>query len=97
MSDHSQSSDNQPGSADPAAKRFDGPPRSLFNHLLEAVLEQVAEPKQDLEQNLKSALSKVFKRYDMVTREEFEQQQQNLKQAQAALKELKSQLDEISA
>jgi BMFP domain-containing protein YqiC len=97
MSAHPDSPDGQANSANSASNPFDGEPRSLLTHLLEAVLEQVSEPKNDLEQNVKSALSNVFKRYDLVTREEFEQQQQNLVKAQALLKDLKRQLDEITA
>ena len=74
----------------------DGEPRSLLSHLIDAVLEQVSEPKKDLELNIASALSNVFKRYDLVTREEFEQQQQNLSKAQALLSDLKRQLDEVT-
>ena len=96
MSTHPDSPDSQANSANSASNPFDGEPRSLLTHLLEAVLEQVSEPKKDLELNIASALSNVFRRYDLVTREEFEQQQQNLSKAQALLSDLKRQLDEIT-
>lgn len=96
MSFHPDSRDDQANSANSGSSQFDGEPKSLLSHLLEAVLEQVSEPKKDLELNVKSALSGVFKRYDLVTREEFEQQQQNLIKAQASLEDLKRQLDQIN-
>ena len=96
MSTKHNSSGGRADSVNSASNAFDGEPRSLLSHLIDAVLEQVSEPKKDLELNIASALSNVFRRYDLVTREEFEQQQQNLSKAQALLSDLKRQLDEIT-
>lgn len=69
----------------------------MLEQLLQAILEQVKEPKADLEKNLRAVLSEMISRMDLVSQEEFIRQQNTLKVAQANLQHLNAQLETLTA
>lgn len=69
----------------------------MLEQLLQAILEQVKEPKADLEKNLRAVLSEMISRMDLVSQEEFMRQQNALKVAQANLQHLNAQLETLTA
>lgn len=69
----------------------------MLEQLLQAILEQVKEPKADLEKNLRAVLSEMISRMDLVSQEEFIRQQNALKVAQANLQHLNAQLETLTA
>jgi BMFP domain-containing protein YqiC len=69
----------------------------MLEQLLQAILEQVKEPKADLEKNLRAVLSEMISRMDLVSQEEFIRQQNALKVAQANLQHLNAQLETLIA
>lgn len=69
----------------------------MLEQLLQAILEQVKEPKADLEKNLRAVLAEMISRMDLVSQEEFIRQQNALKLAQAHLQSLNAQLETLNA
>ncbi len=72
----------------------------MFETLLQAILEQVDQPKKDLEHNLRALLSEAATKMDLVSREELERQKtalnsanQKLEQLQELVKNLEAQLN----
>lgn len=71
----------------------------MFETLLQAILEQVDQPKKDLEHNLRALLNEAATKMDLVSREELERQKtalnsanQKLEQLQELVKNLEAQL-----
>ncbi len=56
-----------------------------------------ATPAKDIERNLRALLSSLFARLDLVTREEFDVQQQVLLRAREQLKQLEARVAELEA
>jgi BMFP domain-containing protein YqiC len=56
-----------------------------------------ATPAKDIEKNLRALLSSVFSRLDLVTREEFDVQQEVLRHAREKLKQMETRVAELEA
>jgi BMFP domain-containing protein YqiC len=56
-----------------------------------------ATPAKDIEKNLRALLSSVFSRLDLVTREEFDVQQEVLRHAREKLKQMEARVAELEA
>lgn len=60
----------------------------MLETLLQAILEQIDQPKKDLEHNLRALLNEAVTKMDLVSKEELERQQTQLQQANVRLNEL---------
>ncbi|ALH94601.1 accessory factor UbiK family protein [Acinetobacter equi] len=60
----------------------------MLETLLQAILEQVDQPKKDLEHNLRALLNEAITKIDLVSKEEIERQRTQLNQANLRLNEL---------
>lgn len=56
-----------------------------------------ASPARDIEKNLRALLSSSFSRLDLVTREEFDIQQEVLRRSREKLKQLETRVAELEA
>jgi len=61
---------------------------SMIETLLQAILEQVEQPKSDLEHNLRALLNEAVTKMDLVSRDEIERQKTALANANLRLNEL---------
>ena len=67
--------------------------QNLFDEISNKISETIAaSPAKDLEKNVKAMMSATFSRMDLVTREEFDIQQEVLAQTRAQLTELERRL-----
>lgn len=64
----------------------------MIEALLQAILEQVDQPKKDLEHNLRALLNEAVTKMDLVSREELERQQTALNSANQKLIGLQEQV-----
>lgn len=60
----------------------------MIETLLQAILQQLDQPKKDLEHNLRALLSEAVTKMDLVTQEELERQKTALKNAHQRLDQL---------
>ena len=60
----------------------------MIETLLQAILEQVDQPKKDLEHNLRALLSEAVSKMDLVSKEELDRQRTALNNANLRLNEL---------
>ena len=67
----------------------------MLEHLLQSILQQVQQPKEDLEKNLRAVLSEAISRMDLVSREELERQQALLQDARNTIRDLSSQIEQL--
>lgn len=67
----------------------------MFEQLVQNVLQQLQQPKKDIEQNVRALLSEAISKMDLVTRDELERHQQALINANNKLVELQQQLEEL--
>ena len=67
----------------------------MLEHLLQSILQQVQQPREDLEKNLRAVLSEAISRMDLVSREELERQQVLLHEARTTIRELSSQIEQL--
>lgn len=65
----------------------------MIETLLQAVLEQVDQPKKDLEHNLRALLSEAVSKMDLVSKEELDRQRTALNNANLRLNELLQQVE----
>jgi len=63
--------------------------------LLQAILQQIEEPKKDLEHNLRALLNEAVSKMDLVSKEEIERQRTALNQANQRLNELLKQVESL--
>jgi BMFP domain-containing protein YqiC len=56
-----------------------------------------ATPAKDIEKNLRALLSSVFSRLDLVTREEFDVQQEVLRHAREKLKQMETRVADLES
>jgi len=61
---------------------------TMIETLLQAILEQVEQPKSDLEHNLRALLNEAVTKMDLVSRDEIERQKTALANANLRLNEL---------
>ena len=67
----------------------------MIETLLQAILEQVAQPKKDLEHNLRAFLNEAVTKMDLVSKDEITRQQHALNSANIRLNELLKQVAEL--
>ena len=67
----------------------------MIETLLQAILQQIEEPKKDLEHNLRALLNEAVSKMDLVSKEEIERQRTALNQASQRLNELLKQVESL--
>ncbi|ENW88042.1 accessory factor UbiK family protein [Acinetobacter indicus] len=67
----------------------------MIETLLQAILEQVDQPKKDLEHNLRALLSEAVSKMDLVSKEELDRQRTALNNANLRLNELLQQVEAL--
>lgn len=67
----------------------------MIETLLQAILEQVEQPKTDLEHNLRALLNEAVTKMDLVSRDEIERQKTALSNANQRLTELLQQVETL--
>ena len=65
----------------------------MIETLLQAILEQIDQPKKDLEHNLRALLNETVTKMDLVSKDELTRQQTALNNANARLEQLQQQLN----
>lgn len=65
----------------------------MLETLLQAILEQIDEPKKDLEKNLRALLNEAVEKLDLVSRQEIDRQKTALQSANQRLAELQKQME----
>ena len=68
----------------------------MIEQLLQAILEQLHEPRADLEKNLRALLSEMITRMDLVSQEEFLRQQTALLNAQKNIANLLVEIETLT-
>jgi BMFP domain-containing protein YqiC len=69
--------------------------KTMIETLLQAILEQVEQPKTDLEHNLRALLNEAVTKMDLVSRDEIERQKTALNNANQRLTELLLQVEAL--
>lgn len=69
----------------------------MIDALVQNILQQLQQPKQDLEHNLRAVLTEAISKMDLVTHEELQRQQQALALANQRLQALQQQLEILQA
>ncbi|MCU4443932.1 accessory factor UbiK family protein [Acinetobacter pittii] len=64
----------------------------MLETLLQAILEQIDEPKKDLEKNLRALLNEAVEKLDLVSKQEIDRQKTALQSANHRLEELQKQV-----
>ncbi|MDQ9023083.1 accessory factor UbiK family protein [Acinetobacter sichuanensis] len=64
----------------------------MIETLLQAILEQVDQPKKDLEHNLRALLNEAVNQMDLVSKDELERQKTALQNANLRLAKLQTQV-----
>ena len=67
----------------------------MIETLLQAILEQVDLPKQDIEHNLRALLNEAVTKMDLVSKDEIERQKTALNNANLRLEELMKQVESL--
>lgn len=67
----------------------------MIETLLNAILEQVDQPKKDLEHNLRALLNEAVTKMDLVSKDEIERQKTALENANARLSQLQAQVQAL--
>ncbi|MGU3311544.1 accessory factor UbiK family protein [Acinetobacter sp. M5A5_2a] len=65
----------------------------MLETLLQAILEQIDEPKKDLEKNLRALLNEAVEKLDLVSRQEIDRQKTALQSANQRLAELQKKVE----
>lgn len=65
----------------------------MLETLLQAILEQIDEPKKDLEKNLRALLNEAVEKLDLISRQEIDRQKTALQSANQRLAELQKQVE----
>jgi BMFP domain-containing protein YqiC len=68
---------------------------TMIETLLQAILEQLEQPKSDLEHNLRALLNEAVTKMDLVSRDEIERQKTALANANLRLNELLTQVEAL--
>ena len=64
----------------------------MLETLLQAILEQIDEPKKDLEKNLRALLNEAVEKLDLVSKQDIDRQKTALQSANQRLEELQKQV-----
>ena len=67
----------------------------MIETLLQAIMEQIEQPKKDLEHNLRALLSEAVAKMDLVSKDELERQRTALKNTNIRLNELLKQVEAL--
>ena len=67
----------------------------MIETLLQAILQQVEQPKQDLEKNLRALLNETVEKLDLVSKQELERQKTALNLANQRLIALQQQMQKL--
>ena len=67
----------------------------MIETLLQAILEQLDQPKKDLEHNLRALLNETVSKMDLVSRDEIDRQKTALENANQKLIELQEQVKQL--
>ena len=67
----------------------------MIETLLHAILEQIDQPKKDLEHNLRALLNEAVSKMDLVSKDELTRQQIALNNANIRLEQLQQQLAQL--
>ncbi len=67
----------------------------MIETLLQAILEQIDQPKKDLEHNLRALLNETVSKMDLVSKEELERQRTALNNANQRLSQLLIQVESL--
>ena len=67
----------------------------MFETLLQAIMEQLDQPKKDLEHNLRALLNEAVAKMDLVSKDELDRQKTALNNANARLAQLQQQLEQL--
>ncbi|MPW44613.1 accessory factor UbiK family protein [Acinetobacter guerrae] len=65
----------------------------MIETLLQAILEQVDQPKKDLENNLRALLNEAVEKLDLVSKQEIDRQRIALQNANQRLSQLQEQMN----
>lgn len=69
----------------------------MIETLLQAIMEQLDQPKKDLEHNLRALLMEAVTKIDLVSKDELERQKISLDNANERLIELQNQINNLEA
>lgn len=69
----------------------------MIETLLQAILEQVDQPKKDIEHNLRALLNEAVTQMDLVSKDEIERQKTALSNATERLDQLQAQVKALEA
>ena len=67
----------------------------MIETLLQAILQQVEQPKNDLEKNLRALLNESIEKLDLVSKQELDRQRTALNLANQRLSELQQQMETL--
>ena len=67
----------------------------MIETLLQAIMEQIEQPKKDLEHNLRALLSEAVAKMDLVSKDELERQRTALSNTNIRLNELLKQVEAL--
>ena len=68
---------------------------TMIETLLQAIMEQIEQPKKDLEHNLRALLSEAVAKMDLVSKDELERQRTALNNTNIRLNELLKQVEAL--
>lgn len=68
---------------------------AMIETLVQAILEQVDQPKKDLEHNLRALLNETVSKMDLVSQQELERQRTALTLANGRLNQLMQQIEQL--
>ena len=68
---------------------------AMIETLLQAIMEQLDQPKKDVEHNLRALLNEAVSKMDLVSKEEIERQRTALNNANLRLNELLKQVEAL--
>jgi ubiquinone biosynthesis accessory factor UbiK len=69
----------------------------MIETLLQAILEQIDQPKRDIEHNLRALLNEAVSKMDLVSKDEIERQKTALNNANQRLIQLQNQVTALEA
>ena len=67
----------------------------MIETLLQAIMEQIEQPKKDIEHNLRALLNEAVSKMDLVSKDEIERQRTALNNANLRLNELLKQVEAL--
>lgn len=68
---------------------------NMIDHVIDAIKQQLNQPKQDLEKNLRAILVEMVEKMDLVSQEQMQRQQQALANAHDRIAELEQKFQQL--